>query len=99
MRGRRRAKIMPPSKGGRHIAMQVAIYARFSSDLQGARSITTRSPWRTQHAAKQGWLIAAEFTDAAISGASMANRPGLEDARHRMKFFRSANVYSGRNVC
>jgi len=54
MRGRRRAKIMPPSKGGRHIAMQVAIYARFSSDLQGARSITTRSPWRTQHAAKQG---------------------------------------------
>ena len=77
---------MPPSKGGRDIAMRVAIYARFSSDLQDALSIPTRSPWRTQHAAKQGWLIAAEFTDAAISGASMANRPGLERARHRMKF-------------
>jgi DNA invertase Pin-like site-specific DNA recombinase len=66
--------------------MRVAIYARFSADLQDARSITTRSPWRTQHAAKQGWLIAAEFTDAAISGASTANRPGLKRARHRMKF-------------
>src|SRR5262245_46577749 len=86
MRGRRRAKTMPPSKGGRHIAMRVAIYADSARDLQDARSITIRSPWRTQHMAKQGWLIAAEFTDAAISGASMANRPGLQRARHRMKF-------------
>jgi hypothetical protein len=34
----------------------------------------------------QARLIAAEFTDAAISGASTANRPGLKRARHRMKF-------------
>jgi DNA invertase Pin-like site-specific DNA recombinase len=66
--------------------MRVAIYARFSSDLQVARSITTRSPWLAQHAAQQGWLTAAEFTDAAISGAALANCPGLKRARPRMKF-------------
>src|SRR5262245_59531013 len=54
--------------------MRVAICARFSSDLQDARSITA-----PEHAAQQGWLVVAEFTDAAISGASMANRPGLKD--------------------
>ncbi|HWE17072.1 MAG TPA: recombinase family protein [Hyphomicrobiaceae bacterium] len=59
--------------------MRVAIYARFSSDLQDARSITDQIAMACQHAAKQGWLVAAEFTDAAISGASMANRPGLRE--------------------
>jgi hypothetical protein len=76
---------MPPGKRGRHISMRVAIYADSARDLQDARSITTRSPWHTPYLAKQGWLIAAEFTDAAVSGASMANRPGLKRARHRMK--------------
>jgi len=59
--------------------MRVAIYARFSSDLQDARSITDQIALARQHAAHQGWLVAAEFTDAAISGASMANRAGLRD--------------------
>src|SRR5262245_55442534 len=59
--------------------MRVAIYARFSSDLQDARSITDQVGLAREHAARQGWLVAAEFTDAAISGASMANRPGLQD--------------------
>jgi DNA invertase Pin-like site-specific DNA recombinase len=59
--------------------MRVAIYARFSSDLQDARSITDQLALAREHAARQGWLVVAEFTDAAISGASMANRPGLQD--------------------
>jgi len=59
--------------------MRVAIYARFSSDLQDARSITDQVDLAREHAARQGWLVVAEFTDAAISGASMANRPGLKD--------------------
>jgi DNA invertase Pin-like site-specific DNA recombinase len=67
--------------------MRVAIYARFSSDLQGRpihnHQIAMAHPARGQAGL---WLIAAEFTDAATSGASMANRPGLERARHRMKF-------------
>jgi site-specific DNA recombinase len=59
--------------------MRVAIYARFSSDLQDARSITDQIALAHQHAVHQGWQITDEFTDAAISGASMANRPGLRD--------------------
>jgi DNA invertase Pin-like site-specific DNA recombinase len=59
--------------------MRVAIYARFSSDLQDARSITDQLALAREHAARQGWLVVGEFTDAAISGASMANRPGLRD--------------------
>ena len=59
--------------------MRVAIYARFSSDLQDIRSITDQLAMAREHATRQGWLVVAEFTDAAISGASMANRPGLQD--------------------
>ena len=59
--------------------MRVAIYARFSSDLQDVRSITDQVALAREHATRQGWQIAAEFTDAAISGASMVNRPGLGD--------------------
>ena len=59
--------------------MRVAIYARFSSDLQDARSITDQVNLAREHAAQQGWLVVAEFTDATISGASMANRPALKD--------------------
>ena len=59
--------------------MRVAIYARFSSDLQDARSITDQLALAREHAARQGWFVVQEFTDAAISGASMANRPGLQE--------------------
>ena len=59
--------------------MRVAIYARFSSDLQDVRSIADQIALAREHAARQGWHVAAEFTDAAISGASMLNRPGLRD--------------------
>ena len=59
--------------------MRVAIYARFSSDLQDIRSITDQLALAREHAARQGWLVVGEFTDAAISGASMANRPGLRN--------------------
>ena len=59
--------------------MRVAIYARFSSDLQDVRSITDQLALAREHAARQGWLVVEEFTDAAISGASMVNRPGLQD--------------------
>jgi Resolvase, N terminal domain len=53
--------------------MRVAIYARFSSDLQDVRSITDQVAAARDHAAKQGWQVIAEFCDAAISGASLHN--------------------------
>lgn len=59
--------------------MRVALYARFSSELQDRRSITDQIALAREHAARQGWLVVAEYSDAAISGASTANRPGLQD--------------------
>ena len=57
--------------------MRVAIYARYSSERQNERSIADQVAVCTRHAQAKGWTIAATFQDAAISGAAMANRPGL----------------------
>jgi site-specific DNA recombinase len=59
--------------------MRVAIYARFSSDLQDIRSIADQIEAARDHVRRQGWQIVAEFSDAAISGSSLHNRPGLLD--------------------
>ena len=59
--------------------MRVAIYARFSSDLQDIRSIADQIAAARDHVAHQGWQTIAEFSDAAISGSSLHNRPGLLD--------------------
>lgn len=59
--------------------MRVAIYARFSSDLQDRRSIVDQAAACRERAIRERWNVVAVFTDAAISGASMANRPGLLD--------------------
>jgi site-specific DNA recombinase len=59
--------------------MRCAIYARYSSDLQDVRSIADQIAAAHTHAQRQGWQIVAEFSDAAISGSSLHNRPGLLD--------------------
>ena len=59
--------------------MRVACYARFSSELQDRRSISDQLAALKDYAGRQpGWSIVEEFTDAAISGASMHNRPGIQ---------------------
>ena len=58
--------------------MRAAIYARFSSDLQDARSITDQVTLARQYASSRGLSIAGVYEDAAISGASVLNRPGLQ---------------------
>jgi DNA invertase Pin-like site-specific DNA recombinase len=59
--------------------MRIACYARFSSELQDPRSISDQLAALKDYAGRQqGWQIVEEFTDAAISGASMVNRPGLQ---------------------
>jgi len=60
--------------------MRVALYARYSDDRQNERSIADQVAVLSRHAATKGWTIAAIFSDAAISGAAMANRPGLLNA-------------------
>ncbi|NBU29217.1 MAG: recombinase family protein, partial [Caulobacteraceae bacterium] len=57
--------------------MRVALYARYSSDRQNERSIADQIEAGRRHAAAKGWTIVATFSDAAISGFAMANRPGV----------------------
>ena len=56
--------------------MKVAIYARYSSDNQRDASIADQLRMCRLHAEKQGWHVIEEYTDHAISGASLI-RPGL----------------------
>lgn len=58
--------------------MKAALYARYSSDRQNERSIADQFAVLERHAEARGWQIVARFEDAAISGAAMANRPGLQ---------------------
>lgn len=58
--------------------MRAAIYARFSSDLQDARSITDQVSLARKYADTRGFRMIGVYEDAAISGASVINRPGLQ---------------------
>src|SRR5262245_22158931 len=59
--------------------MRVAIYARYSSELQDARSIDDQIALARLRAGREGWKVVAVFADRAISGASIANRPALRE--------------------
>lgn len=56
---------------------RIAIYARYSSDLQRDASIEDQVRIVKQQAARMDWQIVEVYSDHAISGASM-NRPGLQ---------------------
>jgi DNA invertase Pin-like site-specific DNA recombinase len=57
-------------------ARQVAIYARVST---GSQTVQNQLRELRQIAERQGWIVAAEFTDTGISGAKGRDRrPGLE---------------------
>ena len=58
--------------------MRVALYARYSSDLQNAASIQDQLAACRAYVGRMDAEIVATFEDAAISGASLANRPGLQ---------------------
>jgi hypothetical protein len=51
--------------------MKVAIYARYSSDNQRDASIADQLRICREYAARQGWTVAREFTDHAVSGATL----------------------------
>ena len=51
--------------------MKVAVYARYSSDNQREASIADQLRVCREFAARQGWTVVAEFTDHAISGATL----------------------------
>jgi site-specific DNA recombinase len=51
--------------------MKVAIYARYSSDNQRDTSITDQMRVCRAFAERQGWTIAQEYSDHAVSGATL----------------------------
>jgi site-specific DNA recombinase len=56
-------------------AKRVAIYSRYSSDLQNDRSIEDQIVVCEKYTAKNGWLVKGNFYDRAASGASLFGRP------------------------
>lgn len=58
--------------------MKVAVYARYSSNNQRDASIEDQFRACRLHAEKQGWQITREYSDHAISGASLLLRPGIQ---------------------
>ena len=58
--------------------MRAALYARFSSDLQDERSIADQLALARKYAETRVLTVVEIYQDAAISGASTLNRPGLQ---------------------
>ena len=58
--------------------MRVAIYARYSTDMQSSTSIEDQVRLCRERAASEGWTIARSYSDAAISGSSLKTRPGMQ---------------------
>ena len=56
---------------------RVALYARYSSDLQSDHSIEDQLRLCTERAAAEGWQIVECYSDAGLSGASLM-RPGIQ---------------------
>ncbi|MEM9355583.1 MAG: recombinase family protein, partial [Pseudomonadota bacterium] len=59
------------------VMTKVAIYARYSTDLQSEASIEDQIRLCQEKAAREGWQVVNCYTDHAISGASMM-RPGIQ---------------------
>lgn len=58
--------------------IRAALYARYSSDQQNPASIADQRRICRERAEREGWAIADSYEDAAISGASMILRPGVQ---------------------
>ncbi|ADO43101.1 recombinase family protein [Ketogulonicigenium vulgare] len=60
------------------MTMRVAIYARYSSDLQNAASIEDQIRLCRERATREGWQIVGSYEDAGLSGSNMILRPGIQ---------------------
>lgn len=57
---------------------RAALYARYSSDLQRETSIEDQFRVCRAYAEREGWTVSATYRDAAVSGASVVLRPGVQ---------------------
>ena len=58
--------------------IRAALYARYSSDQQSSASIADQQRICRERAEREGWQLAGSYEDAAITGASMILRPGIQ---------------------
>src|SRR5215831_17402133 len=67
--------------------IRVAVYARYSSEMQNERSIDDQVSLCREFAARRNWTVTAAYADRAISGASIHGRHEfqrmVEDATNR----------------
>ncbi len=56
---------------------RVALYARYSTDMQRDASIEDQLRLCREHAVRHGWEVVDSYSDRAVSGASTHTRPGL----------------------
>src|SRR5271166_7195760 len=63
---------------GDDLMTRVALYARYSSDTQSVASIDDQCRICREHAAREKWKVVGAYHDAAISGASVILRPGVQ---------------------
>ena len=63
----------------------VALYGRFSTEHQNAKSAEDQLADCRAYAVRQGYTIVGEYEDAAKSSASLHNRPGLDALRAAVK--------------
>lgn len=57
---------------------RVALYARYSSNLQNPKSIQDQLSECHRHIRNLGGTVVAEYFDAAISGSTISTRPGIQ---------------------
>ena len=57
---------------------RVALYARYSADNQSVTSIEDQFRICREHAAREKWAVVDSYQDAALSGASVILRPGVQ---------------------
>jgi site-specific DNA recombinase len=57
--------------------IRVALYARFSSDLQSDKSVDDQLAFCREVCAREGFAVVVVFEDRAVSGSSAINRPGF----------------------
>jgi DNA invertase Pin-like site-specific DNA recombinase len=58
--------------------IRIALYARYSSDMQSTSSIDDQFRICRDQAVREKWKVVGTYQDAAISGASVTLRPGIQ---------------------
>ncbi|MDF0584742.1 recombinase family protein [Bradyrhizobium yuanmingense] len=65
--------------------IEVGAYQRYSNELQNAASIEDQRNACIDRAKREGWKVVEHYSDAAISGFTMSQRPGIQKLMADMK--------------